>query len=267
MPTTGLDRWRDYLKSHDTNALWELLHPDAVFESPVVHTPQRGRDITFKYLTSAGTVLGGPGFRYVGEWRSDINAAAVVIEGQVDGDIHGDDYVELAKSAVVRGNIYSPRIKMADGARFNGSIDMGNQAKLSVADDPAKLSRLRREAEALGVGVHAHPVERGDGVGRRVLDPARGIDEASIFVIRAEVAGDADRGRLEVRVVVVGFRVASALFASRVAHGPTIARDVRTPTPVYIPCMTNGRAASNVAHVATRCGSDDDTTTCASSPT
>lgn len=77
-----------------------------------------------------------------GRVKADINAAAVVIEGQVDGDIHGDDYVELAKSAVVRGNIYSPRIKMADGARFNGSIDMGKPAKLSVADDTSRTHKL-----------------------------------------------------------------------------------------------------------------------------
>jgi len=38
----------------------DLLDPEVVFESPVVHTPQRGRDITFKYLLSAEKVLGGP---------------------------------------------------------------------------------------------------------------------------------------------------------------------------------------------------------------
>ena len=43
---TGLDSWYAYMKSHDRTALWGLLHPDAVFESPVVHSPQRGRDIT-----------------------------------------------------------------------------------------------------------------------------------------------------------------------------------------------------------------------------
>src|SRR5205823_5429735 len=57
MTTSGLDKWYGYMKSHDTAALWDLLHPDAVFESPVVHTPQRGRDITFKYLASAEQVL------------------------------------------------------------------------------------------------------------------------------------------------------------------------------------------------------------------
>ncbi len=71
MTMSGLDKWYAYMKSHDTAALWDLLHPDAVFESPVVHTPQRGRDITFKYLAGAEKVLGGPGFKYTGEWRSD----------------------------------------------------------------------------------------------------------------------------------------------------------------------------------------------------
>jgi ketosteroid isomerase-like protein len=50
-------RWHAHVKRHDSQALWDWLHPDAVFESPVVHTPQRGRDIVFRYLTSADKVL------------------------------------------------------------------------------------------------------------------------------------------------------------------------------------------------------------------
>ncbi len=74
---TLVARWRAYVASQDHRLLWDWLHPDAVFESPVVHTPQRGRDITYRYLTSADTVLGGPGFTYVGEWRG---ADSVVLE-------------------------------------------------------------------------------------------------------------------------------------------------------------------------------------------
>jgi hypothetical protein len=80
----GLDKWYAYIKSHDHAALWDLLHPDAVFESPVVHTPQRGRDITFKYLASADKVLGGPGFAYRGEWRSE-NGAVLEFENEIEG--------------------------------------------------------------------------------------------------------------------------------------------------------------------------------------
>jgi hypothetical protein len=93
MAMAGLAKWYAYIKSHDQVALRELLHPDAVFESPVVHTPQRGRDITFKYLASADKVLGGPHFAYRGEWRSE-NGAVLEFETAVDGiTINGVDII------------------------------------------------------------------------------------------------------------------------------------------------------------------------------
>src|SRR6202049_1989523 len=96
MTVTGLDKGYGYMKPHDRTALWYLLHPDAVFESPVVHTPQRGRDITFKYLSSAEKVLGGPGFAYVGEWRSD-SGAVLEFEKAIDGiTINGVDIITFS---------------------------------------------------------------------------------------------------------------------------------------------------------------------------
>jgi hypothetical protein len=93
IPVAGLARWHAYINSRDHAALWDLLHPDAVFESPVVHTPQRGRDITFKYLRSAEKVLGGPGFAYRGEWRSG-NGAVLEFENEIEGiRINGVDII------------------------------------------------------------------------------------------------------------------------------------------------------------------------------
>ncbi|MGC2776638.1 MAG: nuclear transport factor 2 family protein [Bradyrhizobium sp.] len=95
MTTTGLDGWYGYMRSHDLGALRELLHPDAVFESPVVNTPQRGRDITFKYLASAEKVLGGPGFKYVGEWRN-ATGAVLEFENEIEGiRLNGVDIISF----------------------------------------------------------------------------------------------------------------------------------------------------------------------------
>lgn len=96
---TGLDSWYGYMKSQDRaearKTLWDLLHPDVVFESPVVHSPQRGRDITFKYLSSAEKVLGGPGFTYVGEWRSE-SGAVLEFKNVIDGiEINGVDIISF----------------------------------------------------------------------------------------------------------------------------------------------------------------------------
>ena len=90
MTMSGLDKWYGYMKSHDTAALWDLLHPDAVFESPVVHAPQRGRDITFKYLAGAEKVLGGPGFR-------SANGAVLEFENEIEGiRINGVDIISFS---------------------------------------------------------------------------------------------------------------------------------------------------------------------------
>ena len=96
MTMTALDKWYAYVKSHDRTALWDLLHPDVVFESPVVHSPQRGRDITFKYLASALEVLGGSGLIYVGEWRND-KGAVLEFEQEIDGiKLNGVDIINFS---------------------------------------------------------------------------------------------------------------------------------------------------------------------------
>jgi len=96
MTLPALDGWYAYMASHDKAALWALLDPDAVFESPVVHTPQRGREITFKYLAGADQVLGGPGFRYTGEWRN-ATGAILEFETEVEGiRINGIDMLAFS---------------------------------------------------------------------------------------------------------------------------------------------------------------------------
>jgi hypothetical protein len=93
MPTTGLAKWYGFMKSRDPEALRDLLHPDVIFESPVVHAPQRGRDITFKYLMGAVKVLGVPGFTYLGEWHND-TGAVLEFETVIDGiRINGVDLI------------------------------------------------------------------------------------------------------------------------------------------------------------------------------
>ena len=93
MGLVALDRWYDYMRTHDAQLLWDTLDPDVVFESPVVHTPQRGRDITFKYLLGAAATLGGPGFKYIGEWRST-TGAVLEFENTIEGIlINGVDII------------------------------------------------------------------------------------------------------------------------------------------------------------------------------
>ena len=52
MTPPAIARWKAIAKSRDAAGLNALLADDVVFTSPVVHTPQRGKAITTKYLAA-----------------------------------------------------------------------------------------------------------------------------------------------------------------------------------------------------------------------
>ena len=54
-----LEHWHEFLRSGDPDLLDDLLDDDCVFVSPIVFTPQQGKEITKLYLTAAGNTLGG----------------------------------------------------------------------------------------------------------------------------------------------------------------------------------------------------------------
>ena len=54
-----MDRWSQHLRGELEGGLDALLHEDCVFLSPVVYTPQEGREISKLYLSAAGNVLPG----------------------------------------------------------------------------------------------------------------------------------------------------------------------------------------------------------------
>jgi cytoskeletal protein CcmA (bactofilin family) len=69
--------------------------------------------------------------------RADIYGKLVTIEGEVEGNLFGQDQIIIRSTGNVRGNISAPRISIEDGARFKGSIDMdgnsGDKLRASVS--------------------------------------------------------------------------------------------------------------------------------------
>ena len=85
-----------------------------------------------------------------GRVKADINARTVEVYGKVEGDIHGEDIVKLAKSADVKGNIRCARIVMEDGARFSGSIDMGQKTKTAAKPTSLPVGESAKQVESAG---------------------------------------------------------------------------------------------------------------------
>lgn len=80
----AIRRWHAVAETRDVSGLADLLAETAVFESPVVHTPQEGRAITTKYLAAAFRVLNNEAFHYPNQWfgeRSAVLEFATIIDG------------------------------------------------------------------------------------------------------------------------------------------------------------------------------------------
>ena len=96
----GLERWHHVMKEGDMETLYDLLHPDCVFISPVVHTPQEGREITYAYLRAANKAL-SEDFQYVREMVQD-NYAVLEFTVKVDGIfVNGVDIITFEGDQIV----------------------------------------------------------------------------------------------------------------------------------------------------------------------
>jgi hypothetical protein len=88
-----LERWHQLVQRNDASGLEDLLADDAVFYSPIVHTPQQGKAITQKYLTAAFNALFNDSFRYV---REIVGEKDALLEFVVDLDgiqVNGVDLI------------------------------------------------------------------------------------------------------------------------------------------------------------------------------
>jgi hypothetical protein len=93
--------WHRLAKTRDVGGLDALLADDAVFYSPVVHTPQMGKAITTKYLAAAFQVFFNESFRYVRELSSDRDAV-LEFELELDGiKINGVDLIKWNDAAKI----------------------------------------------------------------------------------------------------------------------------------------------------------------------
>ncbi len=94
----AIEKWHDIMKNPGQNIsekLDDLLHDDVVFYSPVVFTPQKGKDITKLYLAAAGGVFSPDKdkeeskskeskFKYIKELIQD-NHACLEFETEING--------------------------------------------------------------------------------------------------------------------------------------------------------------------------------------
>jgi hypothetical protein len=100
---SNLALWHSYIEGgSDPAVLADMLADDAVFHSPVVHTPQAGKALVMAYLGAAGTVFGSGPFRYVRE-IADGTDVMLEFEAEMDGiHVNGVDIISFTADGKIK---------------------------------------------------------------------------------------------------------------------------------------------------------------------
>lgn len=99
----ALARWHHVAENGSKpEQLAAIMREDAVFHSPVVHTPQKGRPIVVAYLSAASDTLGNASFRYVREVISGDTAVLEFIT-EMDGiAVNGIDMITFDEDGLIK---------------------------------------------------------------------------------------------------------------------------------------------------------------------
>jgi cytoskeletal protein CcmA (bactofilin family) len=87
-----------------------------------------------------------------GKIKAQVFAKAVIVLGEVNGNVTASEKVDIRDGGSVDGDIISPRVAIAEGAHFRGSVDMQrksgqgsqpgqNQPKAAATPQPAAAAR------------------------------------------------------------------------------------------------------------------------------
>jgi cytoskeletal protein CcmA (bactofilin family) len=79
-----------------------------------------------------------------GRIKAQVFAKSVVVLGEVTGNVTASDKVDIREDGSVDGDITAPRVAIAEGAHFRGSIDM----QKATARAPESKSADAKPAEA-----------------------------------------------------------------------------------------------------------------------
>jgi hypothetical protein len=94
-----IENWHRLVNGRDIQGLDGILDDNVVFHSPIVHTPQEGKEISKFYLTAAFQVLANEHFRYVREVLDDRDAVLEFVT-EIDGiQINGVDMIRCNDEA------------------------------------------------------------------------------------------------------------------------------------------------------------------------
>ena len=97
-----IHKWHDLINNDDLNKLDAILADDAVFSSPVVFNPLKGKEITKMYLYAAGQSFNMDKFKYTREIHDEMHSV-LEFETYIDEiSVNGVDMIEWNEDGKIK---------------------------------------------------------------------------------------------------------------------------------------------------------------------
>lgn len=78
-----------------------------------------------------------------GRIKAQVFAKTVVVLGAINGNVTASEKVDIRDSATVEGNVLSPKVAIAEGAQFHGSVDMQRSTKRPQPSNAAQVAAAK----------------------------------------------------------------------------------------------------------------------------
>lgn len=100
-----------------------------------------------------------------GKIKAQVFAKAVIVLGEVTGNVTATEKVDIRDNGSVDGDIVSPRVAIAEGAHFRGSVDMQRAGKAAQPQAQTQKSEAKAAAPAQPAAPMAAQSQQGQRVG------------------------------------------------------------------------------------------------------
>ena len=86
-----------------------------------------------------------------GRIKAQVFAKSVIVLGEVTGNVTASDKVDIRDNGSVDGDIIVPRVAIAEGAHFRGSVDMQRKGGPTPAAKPTETKTQPQTPQRVGV--------------------------------------------------------------------------------------------------------------------
>jgi cytoskeletal protein CcmA (bactofilin family) len=91
-----------------------------------------------------------------GKIRAEVFAKSVIVLGEVTGNVTASEKVDIRDNGSVDGDIISPRVAIAEGAHFRGSVDMQRAGAATTTARPQDKGQGQGQSQGQSQGQQSH---------------------------------------------------------------------------------------------------------------